>query len=884
MVNFEYENLFRQSGVIKSLEISDNDSINLTNEDIYSESLKLTESLCSEEEVVFGSVEAAKLSFTTSDTTNEFLGKRLVVYITLEDTDEPFKIGEYTVAEETLTADRTKKQIVAYDDIYLIHNTDVNGWYKSLTFPQTLKAFRDSFFDYLGITIEDTTLINDSMVVEETIDAAVLSGTDVAKAICEINGVMGHIDRNGVFRFIKLDTPGENLNTMPYYHSSGRVYRDVTYTVNADGSLSTSGTASDASSFVFHSRNPNSTNELILPNGKYRVSGCPSGGASNKYDITVTITKNGSAVNLCRDYGNGAEFELTGDDSFTDKTRVQISVNIRKNQNSNGLVFYPRIEKVLYEINPTIYKNPLEYADYTVQSITQLQIRQEENDIGVIVGTTGNSYIIEDNFLVYGKSSEDLTIIANNLLPEIQNKTYVPSRIDCIGNPCVEVGDRVKVTKRDNSSFETYVFSRELNGIQSLADTYISEGSETRTEKVNGVHYDIRQLKGKSNVLERSIEETRSTITDVERGLQTEIRQTAEGIEVQIQDLQDQIDGAIEYYERDGTPTLLNYPYWDFTSAFKCDGTKRCDAIYDDAMVEGGDQYPHFYYSEADRKNHQRDLCFDNLNAVSYRFNYVEEQWIWQEIADSETSIILSRISSLEATAESLQTEYTEISLDLTGNYYTKVETDSKITQTATQIQTTVSATYATKTTTNSLQSQITQQASQITAKVSQTGGTSSSFAWNLTSSEFRLTSNNRVVFRCNSSGITVDGVAVASEISAVKGRVTNLEADHVTVGQLNAVSARVGSLEADHVSVSDLNAVNGRFNSLNASNITAGTLSVDRLNVQSIADRFQSVRFACVAISASSAGTFANLSIYHSGVSRYATLYCDSTGYVKWR
>ena len=519
--------------------------------------------------------------------------------------------------------------------------------------------------------------------------------------------------------------------------------------------------------------------------------------------------------------------------------------------------------------------------DFTTSLIDKVIVRTDEQDIGAVAGVGSNAYIVEGNMFFLGLSAEELQTIAETILSAIESISYRPVESEQMYNPIYELGDLITVPDGFGNEYTTIILERETDLDREVTS---AKGLVEYSRAASYSNDSLIALKGKTNRLYRDVEQTRSEIQDVDAGLRTLIRQTAEGIEVQIEDLQDQIDGAINYYEREGTPTLLNYPYWDFTTAFKSDGTKRCADIYNDDMTEGGEQYPHFYYSETDRRNHQRDLVFDTLNAVSYRFNLVDGQWIWQEIADSETSIILSRISSLEATAESLQTEYTELSLDLSGNYYTKVQTESRITQTASQIQTTVSQTYATKTTTTNLQSQITQQATQISAKVSETGGNNSSFGWYLKSDKFELKSGNRTVFLCNSSGIRVDGLAVASEINSVKARVGSLEADHVTVGQLNAVSARVGSLEADHVTVAQLNAVNGRFNSLNASNITAGTLSVDRLNVQSIADRFQSVRFACVAISASSAGTFANLSIYHSGVSRYATLYCDTNGYVKWR
>lgn len=66
-----------------------------------------------------------------------------------------------------------------------------------------------------------------------------------------------------------------------------------------------------------------------------------------------------------------------------------------------------------------------------------------------------------------------------------------------------------------------------------MQDSYFSEGKEYRTKKVNGYEYDIKQLLGKTNELERTVEETRSEIKDVESGLDTKITQTAGKIELE---------------------------------------------------------------------------------------------------------------------------------------------------------------------------------------------------------------------------------------------------------------------------------------------------------------------------------------------------------------
>ena len=81
---------------------------------------------------------------------------------------------------------------------------------------------------------------------------------------------------------------------------------------------------------------------------------------------------------------------------------------------------------------------------------------------------------------------------------------------------------------------ESYILKRTLKGIQALTDTYEAEGEEYRTQNVNSVQRSILQLHGKSNVLERTIEETKSQIVDVEKGLKSEISQTAEEIRTEV--------------------------------------------------------------------------------------------------------------------------------------------------------------------------------------------------------------------------------------------------------------------------------------------------------------------------------------------------------------
>lgn len=177
----------------------------------------LEESLCSESELRFGACEANCVKFTARNTAGNIIGKTISIEETIDgDSENPMPYGVFKVASDVPTADRTKRQITAYDAMYDIINTDVKSWYAGLSFPMTLKQFRDSFFAHLGIAQVETSLVNDSMTVNKTIVAtqtddssavteeSAISGKTVVTAICEIEGCFGNINREGKFEYVFL--------------------------------------------------------------------------------------------------------------------------------------------------------------------------------------------------------------------------------------------------------------------------------------------------------------------------------------------------------------------------------------------------------------------------------------------------------------------------------------------------------------------------------------------------------------------------------------------------------------------------------------------------------------------------------------------------------
>lgn len=449
MVDYQYSSLFLKDSVDKQLSIvSDDGKINITNTELHQEKFELTESLCSESELTFGACEAGMIKFTVSNVFLPMKGKWLTAKMTLDGhKDKPFQIGRYKVYSDTPTADRTCRDVVAYDALYDILSSDVTDWYNQIL-PQkdskvTLKQFRDSFFNHFGVEQEEVSLVNDEMIIEKTVEVTAsssgssdtaetstigetISGKEVLSCILEINGCMGNIGRVGKFRYVYLTQEMQGL-----YPANDLYPADDLYP-----------------------RNPKST-------------------------------------------------------------------SISKSQYISA-----------------------QYEDYIVRTIDKLQIREKENDIGVIVGDGKNTYVIEENFLVYGKGTKELNEIGEKTLSKIKGIIYRPFSADCKGNPCLEVGDAVRMTTK-YELIETYILKRTLKGIQALRDDLEANGEEYRTSKVNGVQRSILQLKGKSNTLERSIEETKSTIVDVEKGLQSQITQTASEIRAEVKNTTDGLSSRI---------------------------------------------------------------------------------------------------------------------------------------------------------------------------------------------------------------------------------------------------------------------------------------------------------------------------------------------------
>lgn len=192
---------YKETSVHKNLRIYF-PSLNLTipHSQIYAESMTLKESIFDGSSIEFVGCISSEFSIQIYGVDLDLEGQQIEVGISTDDTEE-IPLFHGTVYSAVKQSNKYYKKITAYDSLYTSGNTEVSAWYNSLTFPITLKNIRDSLFAYLGIEQVATVLPNDNVSISKQYEPKSLKALNVMKAICQINGAFGIINRNNLFEY-----------------------------------------------------------------------------------------------------------------------------------------------------------------------------------------------------------------------------------------------------------------------------------------------------------------------------------------------------------------------------------------------------------------------------------------------------------------------------------------------------------------------------------------------------------------------------------------------------------------------------------------------------------------------------------------------------------
>ena len=229
---------------------------------------------------------------------------------------------------------------------------------------------------------------------------------------------------------------------------------EVTFTVNADGTISTSGTATGGRAkmtYTCYCRG------IELP----KVIGCPQGGGADYwidlYDYNTSSHNN--------EYGEGAQ------STIHDGDKIDVNINIKEGTNANGLVFFPMLV-----VPNDSDKTMCEFA-YTNQILTN-RVKQSVEDVTttfknevVVSGSTitnvefarkiryGNIIIFQSRL----NKAANTKINQNITCPNTFNETYLENTIGTMcsathgGTMTFDKSDKKISFRYDNSDGTTYV-------------------------------------------------------------------------------------------------------------------------------------------------------------------------------------------------------------------------------------------------------------------------------------------------------------------------------------------------------------------------------------------------------------------------------------------
>ena len=201
----EQQLAYKSDSIHKELVVSFPDlSLTIGNDQIYQESMRLKESILDANSIEFVGCIASVFEIQLYNVSAKLKGQKIHVSINANNTGA-IPIFKGIVDSAKKEPGKNYIKIIAYDELYTKGNIDVANWYKSLTFPITLGNLRTSLFNYIGLSVEPTTLPNDDISISRQYDPETLQSLVVIKSICQINGCFGIINRSGKFeyRFLK---------------------------------------------------------------------------------------------------------------------------------------------------------------------------------------------------------------------------------------------------------------------------------------------------------------------------------------------------------------------------------------------------------------------------------------------------------------------------------------------------------------------------------------------------------------------------------------------------------------------------------------------------------------------------------------------------------
>lgn len=192
-------------------------------------------------------------------------------------------------------------------------------------------------------------------------------------------GAINEVDSEGVKWSENNVLGAKNLLKYPYYFNS-QVINGITWTVNSDGTVTATGTATANSVFYLHERIEGELNDFVLPNGTYILSDGLATHSAN-IEIQMAIQKNGSYTSLANTRNGDVEFIASGDDFSAVQINPILACLIKSGQQNVNVTFKPMIRlasiadntfEPFAQTNVELTAEKMAWNDYTEYGVKNL--------------------------------------------------------------------------------------------------------------------------------------------------------------------------------------------------------------------------------------------------------------------------------------------------------------------------------------------------------------------------------------------------------------------------------------------------------------------------------------------------------------------------------
>lgn len=220
----------------------------------------------------------------------------------------------------------------------------------------------------------------------------------------------------------------------------------VTFTVNADGSVTANGTASaDAVLWL----TPSTIQDQIPKNVGIILSGCPQSGSATTYYLSTRIglLPNDSYVRNDVDSGNGVNLQIT------EQNTIKCSANIKSGQTVSNLTFKPML-RLTSDPDDTYVPYAMTNRELTTPIMSEVTDIVEGASISSDVGNTLWK-IGRQVYLSIGLASLTATSLSTNIF-KIPQGFRPPKNIFVAGNQCavrIDTSGNVRTTSNLSNSF-----------------------------------------------------------------------------------------------------------------------------------------------------------------------------------------------------------------------------------------------------------------------------------------------------------------------------------------------------------------------------------------------------------------------------------------------